>query len=725
MDDGSSERAAGMDGVTCVITNPERFKARLAIGENVYATRRALRSLGSLWDTGGAAGTGVGFAKSALVAGTFFAPAASVNPLVWAGIMAPAVAATPVSWVVAAALAAGGAWYGVSRWMASGPDAYVDVIPKFLNTPIDVLAMRLLDLNAALAFRIAAADGRVDATERDAIRDHYTHDWGYDPAYLATALPMIETDVLSRGEDTSIDRMASAIIDFHARSRDCAPDAMQKELLTFLNEVAAADGIDAPTARDALSAVERTLSGARALSLKRATTDFSEWTRTLGEAAHDAAGDVRAGVAQTLVIGRKGLNEAGTVASNMIDSERLSRGLETVRSASDQAAQTVTSTGRSIGRTIGGFAARISSAAREAIVGDPNSGSAETRDYAAARGDADDEIGRINVLIAGNTGVGKSTLVNAVFGDAVAPTGAGLPVTQTVTLYEAPNAPLNLWDSRGFEAGDDEAVRAVDSKLAEMRATGDVAAQIHVAWLCISAMSNRVEPVHRRFLADMKARGIPVIVVFTQSYRPMPTEARVQAEPASAQIDVLAVDEPSFDRTAFGLEALVEATDRVLPEARKTAFAAAQRVQWSLKKSAARRVVTAAATTAAGTAIAPGHSIVLSLIQVGMLAKIDRVFGHSMLADGGAAKLMIGTGASRGGQWLFGTLLSDGLKASGIGYAAGVAIGGAVGSTITSAMGLGYIEALSRYLESGSDVNLDKVAELVTTATRHAAKVRA
>jgi GTP-binding protein EngB required for normal cell division/uncharacterized protein (DUF697 family) len=428
---------------------------------------------------------------------------------------------------------------------------------------------------------------------------------------------------------------------------------------------------------------------------------------------------------QTLVIGCKGFSEAGTVASNMIDSEKIARGLETVRSASGQAAQTATETGRAIGRRIGGFAARIGSAAREAIVGDPASRSAETRNYAAARGEADDEIGRINVLIAGNTGVGKSTLVNAVFGDAVAPTGAGLPVTRTVTLYEAPNAPLNLWDSRGFEAGDDEAVRAVDAKLAEMRATGDIAAQIHVAWLCISAMSNRVEPIHRRFLADMKARGIPVIVVFTQSYRPMPVAARVEAEPAAAQVDVLAVDEPSFNRTAFGLEALVEATDHVLPEARKTAFAAAQRIQWSLKKSAGRRVVAAAATTAAGTAIAPGHSIVLSMIQVGMLAKIDRVFGHSMLADGGAAKLMLGTGAARGGQWLFGILLSDGLKASGIGYAAGVAIGGAVGSTITSAMGLGYIEALSRYLESGSEVNLDKVAELVTTATRHAAKVRA
>lgn len=402
--------------------------------------------------------------------------------------------------------------------------------------------------------------------------------------------------------------------------------------------------------------------------------------------------------------------------------DKLAAGVANTRELAGTAAQGLTNAGRTAGNVIGGFAAKVGSVARDAMQVGRVGTRAESHDYVAARGEADREIGRLNVLVAGNTGVGKSTLINSIFGDEVAPTGAGLPVTQTVTLYEAPNAPLNLWDSRGFEAGDDEAVRAVDAKLAEMRKADHAAAQIHIAWLCISAMSNRVEPVHRRFLADMQARGIPVIVVFTQSYRLMPAEARAQAGPAAAQIDLLAVDEPAFNRTKFGLEALVDATDQALPEAHKTAFAAAQRVQWTLKKTAARRVVAAAAATAAGTAIAPGHSAILSVIQVGMLAKIDMIFGRSALADAGVLKAMLGTSASRGGQWLFGVLLSDGLKASGIGYAAGVAIGGTVGSAITSAMGLGYVEALARYLETGTEVDIDRVAELVIAATRQKAR---
>jgi predicted GTPase len=691
-----------------ILSNIDQFKRRLAIGADAYATRRAVKSILSLKRTYAAAGAGASFAQSAAVAGAFFAPAASSNPLVWMGLMAPAAAVTPVGWVVAAALAAGGVCYGVSRWLESAPDGQVDVLPRFLNAPIDVLAMRLLDLNAALAYRLAVADGHVATSERRAIRAHFEAEWGYDPDYLDTALPMIE-----RGASgATIDAVARAIVDFHATSQDCAGPAMQRELVAFLKRLAAADGVDASEERAAIAALEQAIAADGALSLERAARDLSQWGATMRDAATDvaqtAAGHIQAGVSKTIETGRRDLLQTEEAIRGVVDKEKLVAG--------------VSDAGRALGDTIGSFAARVGAAARNALSPAPTR--PEDRDYATARGAAAAEIGRINVLVAGNTGVGKSTLVNAIFGDAVAPTGAGLPVTQDVTLYEAPDVPLNLWDTRGFEAGDDVAVRAVDAKLAEMRQADEASGQIHVAWLCISAMSSRVEPIHRRFLADMAARGVPVIVVFTQSYRPMPDEARGQAIPAAAQIAVVAADEPAFDRKAFGLEALVEATDRVLPEARKTAFAAAQRVQSTLKKSAARRVVAGAAAAAAGTAIAPGHSAVLSVIQIGMLAKIDSIFGRAMLAgDTGAAKAMLGAGASRSGQWLFGTLLGDGLKASGIGYAAGVAIGGAVGGAITSAMGLAYIEGLSRLAESDAPVDVDKLAELVTVATRKAAPV--
>ena len=49
-----------------------------------------------------------------------------------------------------------------------------------------------------------------------------------------------------------------------------------------------------------------------------------------------------------------------------------------------------------------------------------------------------------NILICGKTGVGKSTLINAVFGDHLAKTGIGQPVTQGIELIENPPNPIRI-----------------------------------------------------------------------------------------------------------------------------------------------------------------------------------------------------------------------------------------------------------------------------------------
>ncbi|MDG2040693.1 MAG: 50S ribosome-binding GTPase [Ilumatobacter sp.] len=55
--------------------------------------------------------------------------------------------------------------------------------------------------------------------------------------------------------------------------------------------------------------------------------------------------------------------------------------------------------------------------------------------------------GRLNILIAGRTGVGKSTLVNAVFQGRLAETGQGRPVTTTTREITKDGLPLAIWDT--------------------------------------------------------------------------------------------------------------------------------------------------------------------------------------------------------------------------------------------------------------------------------------
>jgi uncharacterized protein (DUF697 family) len=160
---------------------------------------------------------------------------------------------------------------------------------------------------------------------------------------------------------------------------------------------------------------------------------------------------------------------------------------------------------------------------------------------------------------------------------------------------------------------------------------------------------------------------------------------------------------------------LLNLTDRFLDAGMRTAFAQAQVVNVELKKREARAIVTLAAVAAAGSAVIPvpgGHGVALAVIQVGMMAKIDLIFGRSLLGgknmiQGAATKL-----AGMSGRWAFGLALETALKfIPGAGSIAGTAIGGGVGSAITTTMGVAYVEVSARV--AAGDPTLSNAAAIL------------
>ena len=221
------------EAVEQVVADTLRFKRKLAIGEDAYASMRVGKALAQLWDVGGVAATGGAIAASATVAGTFFATGGWLS-----AIGLGAVAATPIGWVAGAALATGGAYYGVTRLFKSYYGSRVDVIPKFINTPIDLLGAALMDMIGGLSFKVAQMDGEIADPERAAITDYFVGEWGFDPGYATVALAVIEQNV----GGTTLRQMAASFGAFARDNRDCNFEAMRKELLAFLSEVAVSDG---------------------------------------------------------------------------------------------------------------------------------------------------------------------------------------------------------------------------------------------------------------------------------------------------------------------------------------------------------------------------------------------------------------------------------------------------------------------------------------------------
>ncbi|WP_369714686.1 GTPase [Leptotrichia sp. HSP-536] len=62
----------------------------------------------------------------------------------------------------------------------------------------------------------------------------------------------------------------------------------------------------------------------------------------------------------------------------------------------------------------------------------------------------------VNIIVAGKTGVGKSSLINYIFGEKVAEVGVGAPVTQEIGAYHLKEDNINLYDTKGIETEDYE-----------------------------------------------------------------------------------------------------------------------------------------------------------------------------------------------------------------------------------------------------------------------------
>ena len=102
----------------------------------------------------------------------------------------------------------------------------------------------------------------------------------------------------------------------------------------------------------------------------------------------------------------------------------------------------------------------------------------------------------LNIIVAGKTGVGKSTLINYIFREQLAETGIGKPVTQHIQRITKKDVPLTIYDTKGLELGRDtqKQIKAeIIDKIKEGLYAKDENKCIHCIWYCINTASDRIE----------------------------------------------------------------------------------------------------------------------------------------------------------------------------------------------------------------------------------------
>lgn len=222
--------------VACELT----FKLKLGLDEKSIGPLRLQSNLQQLWDVGGAAATGAGLAASSKVAGLF----ASGGWLSSIGIGAGAT--TPVGWIVLAGVVTGGAYYGILGRLRKQSESAVITLPKYLNTPLDLLGASLFDQFAGLAIKASLFAGQYHQDQADRIISYFVEEWGLDPDYCHAALPLLEAQV----KDRKLKDMAEQLAHHQRAHPDCNEKVLLRQVTELLDEMLVGNDEYTEVARD-------------------------------------------------------------------------------------------------------------------------------------------------------------------------------------------------------------------------------------------------------------------------------------------------------------------------------------------------------------------------------------------------------------------------------------------------------------------------------------------
>jgi uncharacterized protein (DUF697 family)/GTPase SAR1 family protein len=317
------------------------------------------------------------------------------------------------------------------------------------------------------------------------------------------------------------------------------------------------------------------------------------------------------------------------------------------------------------------------------------------------------DIGRFNIIVAGRTGVGKTTLIGAVFGRDVGNTMMGRPRTRGRIWYpENPDEAdiLRLCDTEGLEMDRyRETIEGLKREVATRNGSHDPFDHIHVAWLCIDEPSLTVQPGEEALLRLLTDQGIPVIAVLTKAgmapafrdkLQELLPDARAIIRVRAAPIEI---EGQTFE--SMGLETLLEETERVIPSAVETAWHLASHNLKAMVQRAEATVRTAAAAAGAAgaTPIPVADAAGIFGVQVGMIVAISLQMGVKLKrADlqAMAITLLGALGLTAGGRILAGLVAKF---IPGLGSVTGAVLTGTAAAGLTYGLGRAYIEYLRMF----------------------------
>lgn len=354
-------------------------------------------------------------------------------------------------------------------------------------------------------------------------------------------------------------------------------------------------------------------------------------------------------------------------------------------------------------------------------------------------------MANLNIIVAGKTGVGKSTLINGVFSERLAETGVGKPVTPHMRMITKKDFPLTVYDTRGFELGKDvqtEVKNEIVNTIRNGMLTQNINDAIHCIWYCINTTSSRIEPEEIEWLKQLSDETnntrVPIIIILTQSFSRKKAEEMKQVI-LNENLDVVQVvpvlaDDYEIDDEltikSYGLDTLVKVMGEVLPNEILDTFYRVQKASVEEKIRYAQNAVKTATIAAMAEAASPipfSDSALLIPTQLTMITSITVIFGFDLNKSIITALLSSTLGA--GGATILGKTVVAGLLKliPGAGTAIGGAINAGTAGVITAALGEAYIGIMELVFKGEmniQDLETAKGKELLTNMYKERLKIQ-
>lgn len=258
---------------------------------------------------------------------------------------------------------------------------------------------------------------------------------------------------------------------------------------------------------------------------------------------------------------------------------------------------------------------------------------------------------RGNVLVIGNSGVGKSTLINAVLGEDRALTGYGTKgTTDKLEIYESDKLPFRVIDTIGFEPTllkEQMAINAVKKWSKDCAKEGKEDNQINVIWFCVDGTSRKLFEKSIQSLSRATAmwKTVPVVVVITKSYSvPERKENIEMVQNAFAtqkkysknlkKIIPVVASTYELNETAFaapeGITELIDATNELMPEGLQAGVNDLADFKLNRKRYLAHGIVGVATTSGVVVGAVPisiADAVILTPLEVAEINAIAKIYG--------------------------------------------------------------------------------------------------